>query len=149
MVKKSNRKSVTNIRVILGIECVQQHRLVIADLNIERTTMGKKKPAPRLKLRKLMTEEGEERYQARLQEKAEAVSTATSIEEKWSAMKNAWLDTAVEICGRTKGFQKQRETWWWNDKVAEAVKKKREKFKKWKRTKEEEDHREYLEAKRD
>ena len=54
----------TNIKIIPGIECVQQHRLVIADLNMGKTTKEKKKSAPRLKLRKLMTADGKERFQA-------------------------------------------------------------------------------------
>ena len=37
--------------------------------------------------------------------------------------------TASEVCGLSKKHQWKRKTWWWDDKVEEAVKKKRECFK--------------------
>ena len=39
------------------------------------------------------------------------------------------LETASEVCGLSKKHQWKRETWWWDDKVEEAVMKKRECFK--------------------
>ena len=39
------------------------------------------------------------------------------------------LETASEVCGLSKKHQWKKETWWWDDKVEEAVKKKRECFK--------------------
>ena len=32
------------------------------------------------------------------------------------------LETASEVCGLSKKHQWKRETWWWDDKVEEAVK---------------------------
>ena len=33
--------------------------------------------------------------------------------------------TADEVCGRTKGRSKHKETWWWNEEVGKAVDEKR------------------------
>ena len=148
LVRKFDRKNVSNVKVISGIECVQQHRLVIAVINIGKESKKRKMFAPRLKLRLLKCAEGREKFQEGLQEKAEAVSTATSVEEKWKTMRDAWLNSAEEVCGWTKGKRKQKETWWWNDDVEEAVKMKRDKFRRWKKFGVDQDHREYLEAKR-
>ena len=69
-------------------------------------------------------------------------------EDKWRAMKEAWMKNAQEVCGWTKGKRKHRETWWWNSEVAEAVKKKQELFRKWKTKRDTQSHKEYIEAKR-
>ena len=39
------------------------------------------------------------------------------------------LETASEVCGFSKKYQWKRETWWWDDKVEEAIKKKQDCFK--------------------
>ena len=51
------------------------------------------------------------------------------VEDVWSKLKTPLLETASDVCGLSKKNQWKRETWWWDDKVEEAVKKKRECFK--------------------
>jgi len=36
-------------------------------------------------------------------------------------MKGIMMESAQEICGMTKGPRRHKETWWWNEEVAEAV----------------------------
>ena len=36
-------------------------------------------------------------------------------------MRTAWLRIAEKVCGYTIGPARRKETWWWNDKVAEVV----------------------------
>ena len=43
---------------------------------------------------------------------------------------NALLNSAKDICGEIMG-RRQRETWWWNEEVQQAVKEKKLAFKKW------------------
>ena len=38
-----------------------------------------------------------------------------------------FADGGGEVCGKTRG-KRHRETWWWNDEVAEFVKEKRRLF---------------------
>ena len=38
------------------------------------------------------------------------------------------METAQDICGMTKGPHRHKEIWWWNEEVAEAVKKKKIKY---------------------
>ena len=35
------------------------------------------------------------------------------------------METAQDICGMTKGPRRHKETWWWNEEVAEAVREKK------------------------
>ena len=37
------------------------------------------------------------------------------------------------LCGMTKGPPRHKETWWWNEEVAEAVRNKKIKYGKWKK----------------
>ena len=48
-------------------------------------------------------------------------------------MKDIMVETAQDICGMTKGPRRHKETWWWNEEVAEAVRDKKIKYGKWKK----------------
>ena len=43
------------------------------------------------------------------------------------------MESARDICGMTKGPRTHKETWWWNEEVAEAVREKKIKYRKWKK----------------
>jgi hypothetical protein len=45
------------------------------------------------------------------------------VEDKWRAMKKVLLDVTEKTCGRTKGARRHQETWWWNEEVDVAIKK--------------------------
>ena len=59
------------------------------------------------------------------------------------------LDVASEVCGYTKGKPRHSETWWWNKDVDVAVRRKRELFRIWRQSRNEEDRKKYCEAKKD
>ena len=43
----------------------------------------------------------------------------------WQGLKECLVGTADEVCGRTRGPPRHKETWWWNDDVEKAVAEKR------------------------
>jgi len=43
------------------------------------------------------------------------------VNDHWQQMKGIMMETAQDICGMTKGQHRHKETWWWNEEVAEAV----------------------------
>jgi len=43
----------------------------------------------------------------------------------------------LKLCGMSKGLCRHKETWCWNEEVAEAVREKKIKYRKWKRGKSE------------
>ena len=59
------------------------------------------------------------------------------------------LDVASEVCGYTKDKPKHFETWWRNKDVDVAVCRKRELFRIWKQSRNEEDRKKYCETKKD
>ena len=64
-------------------------------------------------------------------------------------MKSKLLDVEREVCGYTKGKPRHFETWWWNKDVDVAVCRKRELFRIWRQSQNEEDRKKYCEAKKD
>jgi len=43
------------------------------------------------------------------------------------------METAQHICGMSKSPCRHKETWWWNEEVAEAVREKKIKYRIWTR----------------
>jgi len=41
------------------------------------------------------------------------------------------METAQELCGMTKSPRRHKETWWWNEDVAEAVREMKKMYEKW------------------
>jgi len=58
-------------------------------------------------------------------------------------MKSIMKETAQDICGMSKGQRRHKETWWWNEEVAEAVREKKIKYGKWKKENTKEAPKEY------
>jgi len=47
------------------------------------------------------------------------------VNENWHKVKKIIMETAQHICGMSKGPCRHKETWWWNEEVAEAVREKK------------------------
>lgn len=62
-------------------------------------------------------------------------------------MKGVLLNATEEVCGRTKGPPRHKETWWWNEEVDLAIDEKRKCFKKWQKTNLDSDKSAYKNAK--
>ena len=61
--------------------------------------------------------------------------TEGDVESVWKGLIDCLLLTAEEVCGRTKSPPRHKETWWWNSKVAKAVKEKGRLFRVWNNSK--------------
>ena len=59
-------------------------------------------------------------------------------------MRDVMRKAATEVCGIRRGPPRHRETWWWSREVEEVVMYKRMCFRKWKRSKSEQDKGEYV-----
>jgi len=54
------------------------------------------------------------------------------VNEHWQQMKKIMMENAQVKCGLSKGPCRHKETWWWNEEVADAVREKKKKFRNWK-----------------
>ena len=80
---------------------------------------------------------------------AERVSNKCDGNEDWCSLERKLLDIASEVCGYTKDKPRHLKTWWWKKDVSVAVCRKRELFRIWKQSRNEEDRKKYCEAKKD
>jgi len=73
---------------------------------------------------------------------AAAAVIAAAANKHWQQMKNM-METALVLCGLSKGPCSHEETWWWNEEVAEAVRERKKKYRNWKKRKSTEAWKEY------
>jgi len=73
----------------------------------------------------------------------EAKWKGLDVNEHWQQMKCIMMETAQDISGMTKGPCRHKETWWWNEEVAEAVREIKIKYGKWKKENTKEAWKEY------
>jgi len=107
LVRRANRRKVTNVKAIPGLECVQQHSLIVADLNLWMIRKHKKKFVPKLKLRKLKDEDSRADFRRKVLERANTIEEANRPE-----VRESWTKSSEEVCGWTKGGKRHKETWW-------------------------------------
>jgi len=70
-----------------------------------------------------------EEYQSMVKDKvAKAEWKCTDVNELWQQMKNIMMDTAQVTCGLSKGLCTHKETWRWNEEVAETVRENKKKY---------------------
>jgi len=55
------------------------------------------------------------------------------VNEHWQQMNSIMMETAQVTCGLSKGACSHKETWLWNEEVAEAVREKKKKYGNWKK----------------
>ena len=141
MYKRCEEVEVKNCKVIPGEECLTQHRLVCADLIMPNKTKKRKRMEKRVKVWKLKEEDKREEFEQRLNERLNQEDY-----HNWDEVRNKMMGVAKEVCGETRGGrQKERETWWWNNEVQDAIKEKKRAFKIWQRDNTEENKRSYRE----
>ena len=125
--------SVVNVKVIPQQEVVQQHHLVVCDMKVHIPRVKKHKFTPRIRTWRLRDPETASRFQEIFKEKVAATGAVPDDEEPveaiWKKLKEPMLEAAKEACGMTKSHQWKPETWWWNERVSEAVETKRARFK--------------------
>ena len=79
---------------------------------------------------------------------AEVVNNNCDGNEDWCSLKRKLLDVASEVCYYTKSKPRYFEMCWWNKDMDVTVLRK-ELFRIWKQSRNEEDGKKYCEAKRD
>jgi len=95
-----------------------------------------KKFRPRIRVWRRKEEQTYEEYKSMVRGKVvEEEWKYLNVNEHSQKMKKIMImiETAQLICGISKGPCRHKETWWWNEEVAEAVREKKKKYRKWKR----------------
>ncbi len=121
--------------MIPGKSIATQHRILTMDIGIQT----KKRVKPRKRKQQIKW--------WRVKDRDENKKVASKVEEKikdikdWNQLEALLLDTARSVLGETTGTgaYNEKEAWWWNEEVKNAVKEKRLTFKKYQESRCDED----------
>ena len=130
LVRRCMLGRVKNSMVIPGESIAAQHRILVADITVKKQREKRRERPERIRWWKLKETEGGE-FVEKLRE---------NITEKLENEEATWENTCIgavnlarEELGVSKGGKYlEKESWWWNTEVQEAVIKKKEAFKRWK-----------------
>ena len=142
---------IRNVKVIASEECVPKHKLLVMDIRFKATKRRRRKFEPRVRVWKLKEEKTCEEFRSMVGDKVEEAKwKGLCVNDHWQQMKGVMMESAQDICGMTKGPLRHKETWWWNEEVAEAVREKKIKYgnKKWKKENTEEARMEYKKSRK-
>ena len=150
LVRRKEWAMVRDAKVIPGEPVFLQHRLVICVLEVQECIRKRKQVfVSRCKVWRLREEGVRRRFGEQVEASAAGRKDSDSdVEGVWNGLKTCLLEVAEDVCGRTKGRPRHRETWWWNDEVANAVEVKRSLYRVWRKRKTRKSETEYLTAKR-
>ena len=141
MTRRDNLNKIKNCKVIVGEAVATQHRLLVMDYTTIKKRRKRRKREERICWWKLKKEEGDE-----LVEKLEEIMDSIDDREQmqWDATYPKIMKSAKEVLGTSRpGRYLEKESWWWDEEVKEAVKEKKEAFKLWKMERSEEAREDY------
>ena len=124
--------------------------MVLAKIKIEKPRKRIKKKTKRIKIENLKNDEAKERLKEIIAEKRqEARHEEQILEEKWKFFKETVIKAAEEVAGVKVNYgTKKKCIPWWNPQVREAVTSKMKAFRRWMKTRQQEDRVAYEENER-
>lgn len=133
------REKVRNVKTIPGEEIMKQHRLLVMDLMVSTERNVERVYKSRVKTWKLK----DTGVQNILKDKARK---ELNENDSWDKTNEKVMKIMSEVCGRTKMKQRnKKETWWWNNSdVKRALKEKKEKYKLWRKNRNEDTRADYV-----
>ena len=133
LVNNKYRNSVKDVIVIPGEEIRSQH-LLLMDMVFKKRVGGKVKFREKFKLWRWREPKVKEKF-------TEGVNNKCDYNEDWCVLKRL-------VCFYTEGKPRHFDTWWWNQDKDVAVCRKRELYRIWKQSRNEEDGRNIVRQKK-
>ena len=127
------KQLVQDTRVYRGFEIGSDHNLVLSRIKIKNCLKRKrpKKVLKRIKTEKLLELTYSLKYKKVLLERANQIDMENaSLEQEWQHFKRILVESAREVCGEVVCKDRKFRTPWWNQEVKEAIKEKKEYYKK-------------------
>ena len=104
-----------------------QHRILTMDIDIKNKKIVKpRRRKQQIKWWRLKDRDENRKFASKVEEKIKDIN-------EWNQLEALLLDTVKSVLGQTtgKGAYNEKEAWWWNEEVQNAVKEKRLKFKRY------------------
>ena len=150
LVSKDLRRYVMNTRVFRGFEIESDHYMVGCTLRINGFVIGDKGnhqvKCTRIKTEAFKDDSIQEQFREGVvkgfydKDGAEKVS---GVEEEWNNYRDTLVNVGKKVLGETVCKSGKRRTPWWSDYVREKVQEKKKAFKKWLKTRTEQDLKDY------
>ena len=107
---------------VIPSECLDSdHRLLVANLNYKIKGVTPVQRMPKIKEWKLKEEENKKSFQNLVAQKLPRTEVG-SVDEEWNLFRTAIVNSAEQICCKTKCKVKEKETSWWNNRVKDTIK---------------------------
>lgn len=149
LVRKRDRTMVWNVGSVPYEACIPQHKLMVCEVRVkEQLKSTRKTIVSKCKVWKLRDGDTGKTFQNKVTDIA-ASRVKGDVEVEWKGLKDCLMSVAEEVCGKTKGRKKHKETWWWNEDVAKVIAEKRRLFQLWKESGKDNDKDAYCEAKKE
>lgn len=133
--KRRDLKLITNVKVIPSDDIAPQHRLLVADfrLNLGRLSKPRTTTTDRIKWWKIT--KCSSQLGSKLAELNVSIRKHSNDDlfQVWEETTNSISTLASQVLGRTKPGRRfvDKESWWWNEDVQNAIKAKKAAFKTW------------------
>ena len=128
MVRRENLRELKNCKVIPGESVATQHRMLVMEMKAVRKRMSPRERTKRTRWWKLNQEELKDAFISKAREHLCSLE-AEGKETNWKETYSRIMQLAKEELGEsTPGKYLEKESWWWNDAVQQAVSEKRRLF---------------------
>ena len=146
----NNRNLFKDVKSIPSVSCDSDHRLVLVKLKLRKPKKRRHHTVTRFLLENLKQEECQENYKQAIAAARNERENTGNRNEDWSYFKSTIIETATNIvqCKMTHG-KKKKQTAWWTEELQTAVKVKMKMFRKWMKTRRDEDRLNYNLAKQE
>ncbi|KAI5754231.1 hypothetical protein M8J77_006965 [Diaphorina citri] len=146
LINKELHNTVIDVKVIPSVSLGSDHRLLVGTFRFKKLRAMKTGQDKKIKVWKLKDSEKAREFENKIREKVPNTEP-TSVEEEWNAYKKSMIEAAEQVCGRTGGVRKWKETPWWNERTRKAVLEKNNMFRNYFKRRTPENKEKYKEAK--
>ncbi|KAI5627956.1 hypothetical protein C0J50_3222 [Silurus asotus] len=142
--RRCNLKEIGDCKVLAGDSVARQHRMVVCRMVLEAKKKRRRvRTERRIRWWKLKEEECSVRFREEVRERLSGVK---EVLDDWATTAGVMRKASRKVLGVTSGNKKEdKETWWWNEKLQESIRRKRLAKQKWDRQSDEKSRQEYKE----
>lgn len=144
----NNKNIFKDVKAIPSVSLDSDHRMILGKIRIKLPVTKNNKKRKRFMLENLKNPQCIEQLITKVQDRRqrEISETVSNVESKWNKFKEVVKTTAEEVIQlKISGNTKKKSTAWWTPEVANAVKEKMRAFRKWMKTRTQEDRQDYIE----
>ena len=147
LVLTNNKRIFIDVKSIPSVSCDSDHRMVVGKLKMIKPKVFKSKTTRRFVTENLKDREKQRELERRVRVERENHVDSGNLEEEWNKLHEMLTKLSEEIVGFRNSYgRKRKQTPWWTETVRDAVDNKMKMFRKWMKTRQQEDRANYVAA---